>query len=428
MVTPTNQRPNDVFLSHSSRDKNAFVDDLYTWLTRHAGYKVWFDRGLGSGFISSGLNEAIDTCRGAIIVLSHNSVKSPWVNSECDRIHKEWADRKGEFRIATVRLDPVDAHKLLQSFKHIDITDGKLTPDAAALLIETLNGSRDSSLGKPVYMSRGWRENERVAAEKISGTLKNSGLKLVCDWTDQPHYNAARVRDIMDSTGGLVAIMPNRGQGSTSSYILREIELARELKLPILVFYQDGLTPRPEWEDGSVVGYNERISSLSDTELEDLFADRIERFANAWIKPKRGEHVFLGHSLEESINDRFSTLRRMISRMTGLPVVSGGLVTGSDAQVEIARLIDDAEFCIIDITNNSKIELPERVNFALNSCIEAGIAIGAGKGSTLYLTYASPRRSPPFMFRNKQVWFYGDELELIGNLRQIAFLHRRMVL
>jgi hypothetical protein len=32
------------------------------------------------------------------------------------------------------------------------------------------------------------------------------------------------------------------------------------------------------------------------------------------------------------------------------------------------------------------------------------------------------------MFRNKQIWFYENELELIGNLCQIAAKHRRMVL
>ncbi len=428
MATPINQRPNDVFLSHSSRDKVAFVDDLYGWLTRKAGFKVWFDRGLGSGFISSNLNQAIDTCRGAIVVLSHNSVSSPWVNSECDRIHKEWADRKGDFRIATVRLDPVEAPGLLQSFKHIDIADGKLTPDAAALLVETLNGGRDNALGKPVYLCRGWRDNERAAADKLSEVLKSAGLKLVCDWIDQSHYSVSRVREIMNSTGGLVAIVPHRGQGTTSNYIIKEIELAREIGLPLIIFAQSGITARPDWPSANVVFYDDSVGSLDGDSLERLFGDRIEEFAYGWRTPTRGEHIFLGHSLEESIEDRFSMLRRMMSRTTGLPVETGGLVFGTEAQAEITRLIRDAEFCIIDITNKGYPDLPEKIDFALNSCIEAGIAMGTGKVNNLYLTCAGPRRSPPFMFRNKQVWFYADDLELVGNLRQIAFLHRRMVL
>jgi hypothetical protein len=115
MGTPLNQRSNHIFLSHSSRDNNAFVDNLHHWLTRHAGLKVWYDRGLASGYVSSNLNEAIDSCRAALIVLSSNSVQSPWVQSECERIQKEWADYRGEFRIATIRIDAVDAPGLLES-------------------------------------------------------------------------------------------------------------------------------------------------------------------------------------------------------------------------------------------------------------------------------------------------------------------------
>jgi len=427
MATPFNQRPNDIFLSHASRDKNVFVDKLHDWLTRHAGFKVWFDRGLASGFISSGLNDAIDTCRGAVIVLSYNSVSSPWVNSECDRIHQEWADRRGDFRIATVRLDPVDAPGLLQSFKHIDVPNGALTADAASLLIETLNGGRDSALGKPVYLCRGWRDTERAAAEKISGRLKSAGLKLVCDWVDHPNYSVSRVRDLMDSTGGLAAILPHRGEGATSSYIVREIEQARALGLPTLVFAHEGVTSNSGPAE-TAIAYGDSLATTDDRELDDRYGEPIENFVFGWKKPARGEHVFLGHSLEESVNDRFSMLRRMISRLTGLPVESGGLVAGSDAPSAIARLIRDAELCIIDITNTAHPGVPEKMDFALNSCIEAGIAMGTGKADNLYLTCAAPRRSPPFMFRNRQIWFYADELELIGNLRQIAMRHRRMVL
>jgi len=427
MAMQFNQRPNDIFLSHASRDKNVFVDKLYDWLTQHAGYKVWFDRGLASGFVSSGLNEAIDTCRGAIIVLSYNAVSSHWVNAECARIHQEWADCKGDFRIATLRLDPVDAPGLLQSFKHIDVPNGELTPEAASLLIETLNGGRDVALGKPVYLCRGWRESERVAAEKISGRLKGAGLKLVCDWIDKPHYSAPRVRDLMDSTGGLAAILPHRGQGTTSTYILREIEEARALGLPTLVFAHESVALKQGTE--SAIRYDDRIAAVDEGELDVRFGEHIETLAFGWKKPARGEHVFLGHSLEESVKNRFAMLRRMISRLTGLPIETGGEVKGGDeAPPEIVRLIRDAELCIIDITNTTHPGLPEKIDFALNSCIEAGIAMGTGKSRNLAITCAAPRRSPPFMFRNRQVWYYADELELIGRLRQIAMEHRRMVL
>jgi hypothetical protein len=428
MATPINQRPNDLFLSHSSRDKNTFVDDLFTWLTGRAGYKVWFDRGLASGGLSTNLDEAIDTCRGAIIVLSENSIKSQWVKSECDRIHSEWANRKGGFAIATIRIDPVEPPGLLKSYKHIDVLDGKFTTEAATLLVESLNGGRDSALGRPVYLSRGWRESEHALAECIANICKASGLKLVCDFTDQPHYSADRVRNIMDSTGGLVAVVPHRGQGKTSSYVVNEIEFAHELGLPVIAFTHSDVARANIPALAESVIYDANITSLDVHQVEDLYSEPLAEFTAQWRKPKRGEHVFLGHSLEESIGDRFAMLRRMLSRVTGLPVVTGGLVGGEEAPTEIVRLIQDAELSIIDITNKAHQNLPEKVDFALNSCIEAGIALGAGRSKALYITCAGPRRSPPFMLRTKQVWYYDDGLGLVGALRQIAYAHRRMIL
>ena len=70
MTTPLNQRANHVFLSHSSRDKLDFVDGLYQWLTKSAGLKVWYDRGLVSGQIATNLEEAIDSSKAAVVVLS----------------------------------------------------------------------------------------------------------------------------------------------------------------------------------------------------------------------------------------------------------------------------------------------------------------------------------------------------------------------
>lgn len=40
MGTSLNCRANDIFLSHSSRDKLDFVDGLYQWLTKKAGLRV----------------------------------------------------------------------------------------------------------------------------------------------------------------------------------------------------------------------------------------------------------------------------------------------------------------------------------------------------------------------------------------------------
>jgi TIR domain len=425
MAIPLNQRINDVFLSHSSRDKPVFVDALYCWLTQGAGLKVSYDRGLASGNISANLDKAIDTCRSAIIVISGNSAQSPWVETEAGRLMEEVSRCGGDFRIATVRIDnDADAPGLFKAFKHVDFADGKLSADGAALLMETLFGGNEGA-GKPVYLSRGWRPAERPAAERIIYALQTFGLKLVCDWTDQPRYSIERVRKIMEGTGGLVAILPHRGNGLTSSYIIDEVAAALNAGLPVLIFAHKDVVLRPDWSSAEVVSFDSELDQLEKSRTVEKFANEIEGFAHQWTKP-RGEHVFLGHSLEESIKDEFQMPRRLLSRLTGLPVEVGGLVSGSDAQSEIVRLIQDAELCVIDITNLTYKDLHPKIDFALNSCIEAGIALGCNKD--LYLTCRGPRRTPPFMFRNKQIWYYENEIDLVAKLRQIAALHRRMVL
>jgi hypothetical protein len=422
MDTPLNQRAYNVFLSHSSRDKAAFVDGLFDWLTRKAGLAVFYDRNLGSGGIASNLERAVTSSRAAIVVISSNSVSSEWVRTECDRLQEEAGRHGGDFRIATVRLDNAEPPSLLRAFKHIDATGSSLTAASAALLMDTLFGGREISIGRPVYLSRGWRPPERPPADTIVRGLQAAGLRLVCDWTDQPSYDKARIRDIMEGTGGLAAILPHRGNGGTSRYILDEIAMARDLGLPVLVFAHADVATLPPGPDPLRFGDD---PAAIRSNWED-YANPIEDFVTSIGEARAGEHIFLGHSLEESIDDNFRTASQMLSRLTGLPIRVGGLVTGQDAQHEIVSLIRSAGLCIIDISNRTYENLPEKIDFALNSSIEAGIALGAGR--PLYLTCRSPRRSPPFMFRNKQVWFYEDDLELIGNLRQIAARHRRMVL
>ena len=425
METPLNQRPNNIFLSHSSRDKLAFVDGLYDWLTKQAGLSVWYDANLGSGPVDAHLDQAIDSSKAAVVVLSENSAQSPWVSSECSRLQEEAARLGGDFRIATVRLDGADAPGLLKSFKHIDVGDG-WSAGAAALLLDTLFAGKESGARNTVYLSRGWHAGERQAASKICAALQTFGLRIVCDWTDHAEYKIERVSDIIEGAGGLVAIVPHRGKGQTSKYFASEVELARRFGIPVLIFAHNEVKLPAEWADLDPIVFDDTLEKESASSIAERFANPIELFAQNWRRPPHGGYIFLGHSLETSISTQFRLARGMLSRVTGLPVEVGGLVSGQEAQPEIVNLIRGADLCVVDLTNSVYPNLPEKIDFALNSSIEAGIALGSG--TKLYITCRGRRRSPPFMFRNKQIWYYEDELELIGKLYQIAVRHRRMVL
>jgi hypothetical protein len=62
----------------------------------------------------------------------------------------------------------------------------------------------------------------------------------------------------------------------------------------------------------------------------------------------------------------------------------------------------------------------------LNTCIEAGISMGAN--IPLHLVSRGPRRKPPFMFLDQQVWYYSDDVDLLGVIHKIAYPYRRRVL
>ncbi|HVI84625.1 MAG TPA: toll/interleukin-1 receptor domain-containing protein [bacterium] len=81
--TVIGKRPYHAFLSHAHVNR-AQADILYDFLVRVAGIPVWYDAidlPPGASF-ARGLYEAIEKSRSAIILLSHDSVASGWVEQE----------------------------------------------------------------------------------------------------------------------------------------------------------------------------------------------------------------------------------------------------------------------------------------------------------------------------------------------------------
>lgn len=416
--TPFNSRPYQVFLSHSARDKNDFVDGLFEWLNDKAGIRTWYDRAMGSGGIASQLDHAIDSSQAAVIVISKNSVDSPWVRAEYDRLAEEKA-RHRDFRIVTIRLDNTEAPGLLKGSKHIDAIGGEWTPDAAAMLIDSLFGGGDSSAGQPLYLCRGWKSENASLGVQISNKLRSKGFRPVCDWPDHAKFDEHRVARLVSGCVAVVAILPNRGGGATSKYILKELEIAHALRITTLAFLEPGVKPDRGWNFPYW-----SVDAEYNPEWESQVMDKFEELSLNTMQPIDGLHVFIGHS--HSVEGKYRKFSRMISRVAGLPIVVGRMVDGLDVPQSIVRDISRAEFCLFDITNKEYQNLPAKIDFALNTCIEAGIAIGAKK--TLYLMCSGQERSPPFMFRSAQVRYYREDLDLVAHLYKSSAQHRRLVI
>jgi hypothetical protein len=78
----------------------------------------------------------------------------------------------------------------------------------------------------------------------------------------------------------------------------------------------------------------------------------------------------------------------------------------------------------------------------LNTCVEAGIAIGADKARIVarkeslkvFLTCQAPPDEKnktvrlPFMFRDDQVTWYANEAELLGHIRRLLQPYRKRIM
>lgn len=113
-------RPNEVFLSHSSQDRE-FVSRLAATLRDH-GIPVWYSQTniLGARQWHDEIGRALKRCDWFIVVLSPDSVKSTWVKRELIYAFQ----KKGfEDKIAPIHYkacDPEDLSWVLPSLQTID--------------------------------------------------------------------------------------------------------------------------------------------------------------------------------------------------------------------------------------------------------------------------------------------------------------------
>jgi hypothetical protein len=153
---------------------------------------------------------------------------------------------------------------------------------------------------------------------------------------------------------------------------------------------------------------------LFDASKEEHVATALETLKEEFITPPRPHYVFLATSLRSGLTTS-SSARQIISQITGVDCVLGADLGGKGAQQKIIELIRRALFVMADVSDGN-----------LNTLIEAGVALGAG--TPLFLLAAGEPRPTRFMFRDFEVNFYRDELELYGALHREARKYRRNVL
>jgi hypothetical protein len=410
---PISKRAFRSFLSHAHVDKKEFVDELHSWLSEFAGMKVWYDSvEFPSGLVASELGKAIENCQSAIIVLSEKSIASGWVEEEWN-ICVEQKNSNPDFQIVTINLDGCRPPAALRVRKWIDANNAELSPLVACQLIEALHGyaTRPSENSRSTfYLSRGSRPSEVEQSERVLARCRNAGCRFVRDAPDQYSFNEERIKDIIASCGGVFAFLPNRGQGSTSKYILDEIRYAKDLNVPAIVFLEPGV---PASAIDEILPKEHVVIEIGDGSASDL-DQQTQEFIERVPPPLRNAHCFLGHGFQPAERELWKMARRVAEATSGLACISGDDLAGESAQRQIVDKIRTSAINIFDISEDR-----------LNSCIEAGIARGAG--ARYELVCRGPRRRPPFIFRDKQAFFYDTPTELLGLVRKLLFEYRRLV-
>lgn len=132
MPTPLNRRDFDIFLSHAHQDQ-PFISQLEQWLTVKAGFSVWYDaRELSGGaLLATDSQDAIERCRGVLLLASENSLTRGWVKNEYNSAMDERANEP-PFRVVALRLASVNVKELMKGTTWIDVPEARL--DASTVL------------------------------------------------------------------------------------------------------------------------------------------------------------------------------------------------------------------------------------------------------------------------------------------------------
>lgn len=413
---PLRERAFDTFLSHSHADK-ALVDRIHAWLL-HAGIQVWYDAThLAPGaMIASELGEAIGQCRSAIVVMSKASVASGWVKDEWNQaaVERNRPSARG-FRIIPLRLEECEVPPLLEATKWVDMAGRLDDLNAWAELLDALSeGSAELDARRPfdLYLSCSWREGrEQQLVQAMLPRFAASELRLIGDSPNWPNFNGNRISTLMRSCCGVVVLIPNRPRSADRDelkYFIAEARLAARLQRPLLLLAEDGAELPSDLQRAL------RLSASGAAPEPQALDDELQAFLERCRRWPRSGQVFMAVDFDAAFRARNELLRRLIQRCTGLQCVVGEQIGGDAVQRSIIALIRQAVWVLADISDNP-----------LNTCIEAGAALGADVECTLLAR--QPYQKPPFMLRGPELKLYQDDLDLLAIVHRSAREHRRRV-
>jgi hypothetical protein len=435
---PVEKRRYHLFLSHSSKNK-PIANQIYTWLYETAGIRVWYDSESidgGDNFIPN-LEQGISSSRGLLLLHSRESSESFWVKQEVQAALNHQSQFP-KFRIIILAMDETPTTGFLSQLHSISIPGGVLTLEGCTKLLRSIYPGAirlDEDENRDLYVSLGWRDNEQAYARFVCRQVINAHYRLVGDSKDQEHFNLqeryknmsddSRVASIMESCGGLLAIMPYRNEqenekfGFTSKYILREIDWAIQLRLPFVIVKDPSVqlskTHRTAAKSITDIPIDADFRTLS----RSLLDKTVEAINSNFLKvPQNDHYAFFAADISEDRAARNRAIKEIVQRVSAMPCRFGeNIHSQGDLYGVIIERIRNAFFMMADISG-----------LRVNVLIECGIAIGAKVPIYYVQQQETERHRPPVMLGSVEPRVYRDEVELIGAIHRIAYPYRRRIL
>ena len=399
---------------------------LQDWLSRAAGLSIWYDAlKLPPGTpINEGLKTGVKRSRGMLVVATEEAVERGWVRRELAQAADEWSVSRGLFKVIVIAVGDVDLTDIEPGFSKIVINKPELSTDLAFDILSGLFPARepmDSSVLRDIYLSSSWRQQDRDQTVSVIKRATDEGLRLIGDSEDRPNYTGDRIREIMQTCGGLLCVVPNRDiadasaeDGNPYRYFMREHDLAKELGLPRVVIAPPGVSR----VDGTDADW---IRLPDDGSLGANAAGAVSSLYDLWRKPDLRDQVFLATDLEHSERGYVSRAKALIESITGMICLTGRDIKTSSIQDGIIDAITSAQFLIADLSDAGQ------ESFNLNVAIEVGIARATGRN--VHMMAAGLPRRPPFMLQNAgQLETYQTSAERVGLLCNFASQYRRRIL
>ncbi len=413
------KRGNDFFVSYGHGDLSR-VTPAVNWLRRTCGLQIWFDGVEGNAAMRSSelLELAIGNSRGALFFLSENWKKSSWCRDEYEYALVQRRAHKG-FELVVLRLDDSELPGWCQVAETIDFKDPQ--PPVMAKVLRSLSSDVPHRFdnSEDVYLAAPW-SRPTALVETTFGLLRRTGWRLVGDTPNRKDLGVDRIKAIQQTTRGVIAVLPSdpAQEIGTSPFIVREAEMAIDLKKLLLVLVEPGVSVSAEIVEKA---FRKRAFQLEGTEknrneLNDLL-DEFDSALRHVSHDDTGAYIFFASSLTRD-QCQVDDIVSVVQRASNMECSLGERLSGENVQLEIVDRIRRAAVVIADVSDDHR-----------NTLIEAGIAMGAGTNLKLICQkgVGDPFPKKRFMFEGQEYHWYSSPEEKLGLCYFFARQFRRQI-